>query len=143
MVRAFRRGRDKELTDSGYEQFMLRMEGVYRWHFNLDRSYDKHRLATFWQVVSDNPFFEDIAEHWELEVLAVHPAFRRQGVGSMLLSWGMAQASRYQLPVVVAATSDGVHLYKSHGFTECGRIDFKDGHFSWAAMLWYPSQKSG
>ena len=119
---------------------MLGMEGAYRWHFNLDRSYDKQRFAKFWQAISDNPFFEDIIHHWELEVLAIHPAFQRQGIGSMLLSWGMAQASRYKLPVVVAATSGGEHLYRNHGFRECGRIDFEDSHFSWVAMVRYPEQ---
>ena len=130
------------LTDLGFEQFVLRMEGIYRWYFNIDKSYDKLRFAKFWSVLSDNPFFEEVVNYWELEVLAVHPAFQRQGLGSMLLSWGMAQASRHQLPVVVAATFSGEHLYKSHGFTECGRVNFEDSHFSWAAMVWYPSQTS-
>lgn len=122
---------------------MLGAEGVYRWHLNLDRSYDKLRFAKFWQAISDNPFFEDIGHHWELEVLAVRPAFQRRGVGSVLLSWGMAQASCYQLPVVVAATSDGEYLYKAHGFQECGRIDSEDSYFSWVAMVWYPERLCG
>lgn len=142
MVRNLDCARDRSLTDSGFEQFALRMEGIYRWYFNIDKSYDKLRFAKFWNVLSDNPFFEEVTNHWELEVLAVHPAFQRQGLGSMLLSWGMAQASHHQLPVVVAATFSGEHLYKSHGFRECGRINFEDSHFSWAAMVWYPSQTS-
>jgi len=142
MVRTCRSGNNRWLTGSGFEQFALRMEGIYRWYFNIDRSYDRLRLAQFWKLLFENPFFEDITDHWELEVLAVHPKFRRQGLGSMLLSWGMAQASRHQLPVVVAATLNGEHLYKRHGFTECGRIDFIDSHFSWAAMVWYPDPVS-
>ena len=130
------------LTDLGFEQFVLKMESTYRWYFNIDKSYDKLRFAKFWTVLADNPFFEEVVNYWELEVLAVHPAFQRQGLGSILLSWGMAQASRHQLPVVVAATFSGENLYKNHGFTECGRINFEDSNFSWAALVWYPSQKS-
>ena len=129
--------KDIRLTDSGFEQFSLSVEGLYRWYFNIDRSYDKLRLAKFWQTISENPFFEDITQYWELEMLAVHPAFHRQGVGSMLLSWGMVQASRHRLPVVVAATSNGEHLYKNHGFTECRRLDFDNKGSSWTAMVWY------
>lgn len=117
---------------------MLRVEGVYRWYLNLDKSYDKRRLARFWEVLSQNPFFEDVQDYWELEVLAVDPAFQRQGLGSRLLSWGMDQASRCLLPVVVAATLNGEHLYKKYGFQECGNIDVADAAFSWVAMIWYP-----
>lgn len=139
-MRTIRNGWDKKLTGSGFEQFVLRIEGTYRWYFNIDRSYNKLRFAKFWQVLSENPFFEDITHHWELEVLAVHPAYQRQGLGSTLLSWGMVQASRHQLPVVVAATHNGKHLYRKHGFKECGRIDLPDSAFSWTAMVRYPGQ---
>jgi len=132
--------RERKLTGAGFEQVMLRIEGIYRWYFNIDRSYDKLRFAKFWEVLSLNPFFENITHHWELEVLAVHPRYQRRGFGSMLLFWGMVQASRHQLPLVVAATHNGERLYKKHGFEECGRVDFEDNEFSWAAMVRYPDQ---
>lgn len=129
------------LTSTGFEQFALHIEGLYRWYLNIDRSYDKLRFAKFWDVLSRYPFFEDIADYWELEVLAIHPAFQRQGLGSILLTWGMNQASLYQLPVVVAATINGEHLYRKHGFKECSRIHLEDSGFGWAAMVWRPPAK--
>lgn len=105
---------------------------------NIDRSYDKLRFAKFWEVLSQYPLFEDVANYWELEVLAIRPAYQRQGLGSKLLAWGMDQASRHRLPVVVAATFNGEHLYRKHGFQECGRINFENSDFSWAAMVWNP-----
>lgn len=123
---------------TGFEQAALKLEGIYRWYFNIDRSYDKLRFAKFWETLSQNPFFEDMAQYWELEVLAVAPKYQRQGIGSRLLEWGMNQASLFGLPVVVAATFIGEHLYAKHGFKECGRIDFEGSQFSWAAMVWYP-----
>lgn len=124
---------------TGFEQLILRLEGYYRWYLNIDSSYDKLRLAKFWKILSENPFFEELGSHWELEVLAIDPAFQRRGIGSMLLRWGMAQASHYRIPLVVAATSNGEYLYRKHGFSECGRIVFEDSNFSWVAMVWYPN----
>lgn len=126
------------LMEPEFEQFVLRVEGLYRWYMNIDRSYDKIRFAKFWDVLARYPFFEDITNYWELELLAIHPTYQRQGLGSILLNWGMQQASLYQLPVVVAATFNGEHLYRKHGFKECGRIDFEQSPFCWTAMVWSP-----
>lgn len=106
----------------------------------MDRSFDKLKLAKFWDVVSRNPFFEEVAQYWELEVLAVHSAYQRRGVGSMLLQWGMVQAQRQGLPVVVAATSSGEGLYRKHGFEESSRISLPQSEVSWVALVWYPAQ---
>lgn len=124
---------------AGFEQFVLRIEGLYRWFFNIDKSFDKIKLAKFWEVLAEKPFFEDIPHFWELEVLAISPKFQRQGVGSMLLTWGMEQASLHHLPVVVAATLNGELLYKKHGFTECAKIELPDSKVTWAAMVWHPT----
>lgn len=109
---------------------------------NIDRSYDKIRFAKFWNVLGRYPFFEDIADHWELELLAIHPTYQRQGLGSKLLTWGMKEAALNQMPVVVAATLNGEHLYRKHGFNECGRIDFEQSTFCWTAMVWTPPSKA-
>lgn len=135
------RSRASILIFTGFEQFALRIEGLYRWYLNIDRSYDKLRFAKFWDVLSRYPFFEDIAHYWELEMLAIHPAYQRQGLGSTLLRWGMDQAFLHQLPVVVAATVNGEHMYRKHGFKECGRIESQESGFSWTAMVCRPSFK--
>lgn len=89
-------------------------------------------------MLTERPFFEEIPQYWELEVLAISPKFQRKGLGSMLLTWGMNQAASHNLPVVVAATLNGEYLYKKHGFVECGRIQLPDSDVTWAAMVWYP-----
>lgn len=127
------------LTLAGFEQVVLRIEGLYRWFFNIDKSVDKIKLANFWRVLAEKPFFEDIPHFWELQVLAVSPKFQRKGVGSMLLYWGMEQASLHHLPVVVAATLNGECLYKKYGFTECAKIQLPDSDVTWAAMVWHPT----
>lgn len=110
---------------------------------NIDKSYDKLRFAKFWDLMSRYPFFEDISNYWELELLAIRPSYQRQGVGSDLLTWGMEQAAHHNMPVVVAATFHGEHLYRKHGFQECGRIDFEGTDFSWTAMIWNPPLTNG
>jgi ribosomal protein S18 acetylase RimI-like enzyme len=126
------------LTSIGFEQSILYMEGLYRWYLGINKSYDKLRLRQFWEVVEKHVFFADMFQFLELEVLVVKPAYQRQGLGSMMLAWGMDQASRRGLPIVVAATSSGKHLYQQHGFTECGSLVSASGHFTWIAMSWNP-----
>lgn len=115
------------------------MEKAYRWYFGLGKSYDKSRYAEFWDILGRAEMFEGINEHWELEELAISPKYQRRGVGTMLLSWGMAQATKHRMPIVLAASADGEYLYRKQGFQEYGRVEFPGIDFSWAAMVWYPT----
>jgi GNAT superfamily N-acetyltransferase len=52
----------------------------------------------------------------ELETVFVHPDFRRRGVATRLLEWGIAEAERLNLLVYLEATEEGRRVYERVGF---------------------------
>lgn len=46
----------------------------------------------------------------------VHPRYQNQGIGSLLVKWGLDQASKSGAPVWLEATPQGRRLYEKHGF---------------------------
>lgn len=57
-------------------------------------------------------------EHYYLDTLAVHPAFQRRGVGSMLVRWGVERAEEDGVGVYLDASRDGKRLYEKCGFVD-------------------------
>ncbi|KAI4129551.1 MAG: hypothetical protein LQ338_002187 [Usnochroma carphineum] len=51
-----------------------------------------------------------------LEICYVHPSYRRQGAGNMLVQWGTQKADELGLEAFVESTADGKPLYAKHGF---------------------------
>jgi ribosomal protein S18 acetylase RimI-like enzyme len=49
-------------------------------------------------------------------MIGTHPSYRRKGVASMLMDWGVQQADRDGLRCFVDASDQGVPLYKKYGF---------------------------
>ncbi|KAF8470770.1 acyl-CoA N-acyltransferase [Kalaharituber pfeilii] len=55
-------------------------------------------------------------ERWELEMLAVDPAFQRKGIGRSLLMWGVRRADEEGVCCTLEASDRGLPLYESVGF---------------------------
>lgn len=123
---------------SWLEHFSLWLEGQARWYLYMDRSFDKRNLSRFWQLLGEQDFFDVANDCVELEMLCVRNHFQRQGIGTMLLDWGLKEASRHDMPVKVAATSCGRALYEKHGFVETRQLHFEAGQFTWSSMTWHP-----
>jgi GNAT superfamily N-acetyltransferase len=51
-----------------------------------------------------------------LFILFVHPDYRRQGIGSRLLKWGMDKADDMAVEMFLDSTPEGKPLYESHQF---------------------------
>ncbi|KAF2740755.1 hypothetical protein EJ04DRAFT_548281 [Polyplosphaeria fusca] len=61
--------------------------------------------------------------HLELGQLVVDPDHRLQGIGGMLLQWGVAKADELELETVVKSVPFAVPMYKRRGFGAVEQID--------------------
>jgi GNAT superfamily N-acetyltransferase len=52
-------------------------------------------------------------------VVAVHPEYQRQGVGQLLMNFGICIAQKARLPIYIESSQDGVRLYEKLG---CRRL---------------------
>ncbi|KAJ5732628.1 hypothetical protein N7493_004109 [Penicillium malachiteum] len=62
-------------------------------------------------------------KHYYLDMLVVHPQYRRQGAASQLVQWGCDFADQNGLPVYLDAHIDAAPLYERFGFK--GREDLE------------------
>lgn len=137
--------------------------------FKLNRSADEAAEAHFRSLFSPamyDTYFDGLpeqqklrhgTEHWELELLGTHPNHRRKGVGKCMLQWGMDKARKYDVPLILIATTLGEKLYLNVGFREVSRVDMIPGDkhaddrlkeldigmgkgkgLTWACMAWEP-----
>lgn len=76
-----------------------------------------------------------------LSVLVVEPVFRRLGVGTMLVNWGIDTAKGRGVPVTLCASPMGELLYKHLEFekiaTEVVRIDGEEESVASAVMVYH------
>ena len=65
-----------------------------------------------------------LAAHWYLPFVGVRPEAQGLGVGSALLSHGLARADRDRLPAYLEATSRrSLGLYRRYGFEVTGVVE--------------------
>ncbi|KAI1125895.1 hypothetical protein F5Y10DRAFT_246105 [Nemania abortiva] len=81
-------------------------------------------------------------QQYTLSVLAVLPGFRRKGVGTALVNWGVREVSGNGWPVTVCASPMGRYLYEHLGFVDIGteviRAEDEENSFSSKAMALQP-----
>ncbi|KAF2656092.1 hypothetical protein K491DRAFT_628904 [Lophiostoma macrostomum CBS 122681] len=73
--------------------------------------------------------------HVALNWMAVHPSYRRLGIGTSLMRAGIATANAHDVEAWMEASAMGRPLYEKHGFTSVVEIQFrteKDG----ASDIW-------
>lgn len=89
-------------------------------------------------------FFQWAEKQINLSVLAVHPDFRRQGVGTMMVNWGINAAKEKGWPVTVCSSPLGKLLYAHLKFevkgTEVIKVEGEEDSFSSAVMVYCPQK---
>ncbi|PYI05940.1 hypothetical protein BO78DRAFT_139068 [Aspergillus sclerotiicarbonarius CBS 121057] len=61
-------------------------------------------------------------DFFQLKELYVLPESQRQGLGGLLVAWGVQKADELGLPAYTEASPEGLGLYLRHGFREVDRV---------------------
>ncbi|KAK4985885.1 hypothetical protein LTR50_005674 [Elasticomyces elasticus] len=77
-----------------------------------------------------NQFLATSAKHMNkphafLNILFTHPEYRRQGVGSLIMNWGLERADELGLDTFIEATKEGKPCYESFGFKVVDENSFR------------------
>ncbi|KAJ5929493.1 hypothetical protein N7454_006443 [Penicillium verhagenii] len=88
------------------------------WHVESDR---KTCELVFTGLEEERKVFFGDRRFYYLDMLVVHPAYRRRGAASMLVGWGCDLADREGVPVYLDAHIDAAPLYRKFGFEN--RVD--------------------
>lgn len=70
-----------------------------------------------------------------LRGMCVDPQFRRRGVGSLLVKWGMKQCGRLGMPAYLDTSPNGMYMYEKLGFQKMANSQYP-------AMIWWPQPNS-
>lgn len=60
----------------------------------------------------------DIEEHWYFRKLSVDPRWKQQGIGMMLLQWGLDRAQEEGVVVGLESTEEGMDWFQKAGFVQ-------------------------
>lgn len=98
-------------------------------------------VKRFWLVYDrlyKELFVGELAEHWLLTKLSVDPAWRRQGIATILLKWGLDRAREEGVVVCLNATRAGMALYLKAGFVQLATCVMDMPDITVPIMLWRP-----
>lgn len=126
------------------ESRLAELKNNYWTFFNLDWSEDHSKRGTIIQMF-DKTFDEDIfPEAWLLANLVVHEDYQRQGIGALLLKWGLDQAEAERVPVGVESSFAGLRLYEKMGFRTFRNLRYGEKEKeTMPEMVWEPSGMKG
>jgi ribosomal protein S18 acetylase RimI-like enzyme len=126
-------GRSRALRDEGAfswrNAFVAELDGKTAGglvSYLIDDPVDPKSVAETPELVRPLAELEALAPgHWYVNVLAVHPEFRRRGVGAALLAQanvlGKAADAKAQAIIVAAENEPAVRLYDKVGYREIAR----------------------
>lgn len=73
-------------------------------------------------------------------MLATHPAYHGQGVGTQLLKWGLSRADQERIETFLCASPQGRRLYEKYGFSRVALEELRPGYLQ--ASMVRPKQES-
>lgn len=87
-------------------------------------------------------FGAEMAEHWRLGMVCVHPAWRRKGVAGALVRWGCDRAREEGVLACASVVGEGVALCEKMGFVRVGvcevEIECEGVHVVVPIVAWRP-----
>ncbi|KAL2760192.1 hypothetical protein ACRALDRAFT_1073845 [Sodiomyces alcalophilus JCM 7366] len=83
-----------------------------------------------------------------LQILVIDPKHQRRGIGQQLMSWGVQEAARLNIPSFLESSNAGRRLYQKCGYrdvdvaeTSLKQYGLEEIHRNWG-MLWEPVRTS-
>ncbi|KAL9625351.1 MAG: hypothetical protein Q9160_000414 [Pyrenula sp. 1 TL-2023] len=107
-----------------------------RWIYVTDTETDEVVGATQWNIYESNPFETDpppLKAYWNEEGALYYPviqwcgtksAYRRRGIGMLMMKWGTERADQMGISSFVEATDLGEPLYRAAGFVTSHEFTF-------------------
>lgn len=80
----------------------------------------------------------ELEEHWLLQKLCVDPGWRRQGIATILLNWGLDRAREEGVVVTLNATRAGLAMYVNAGFLQVVTCVVTEPDITVPVMVWRP-----
>lgn len=80
----------------------------------------------------------ELAEYWLLQKMSVDPGWRRQGIATMLLNWGLDRAREEGVVVSLNAMRAGLPMYVKAGFVQVAMCEVPMLDIKVPVMLWRP-----
>nr|OQO22469.1 hypothetical protein B0A51_10101 [Rachicladosporium sp. CCFEE 5018] len=107
--------------------------GFAKWNVYQDRYADRQTAkGDYWPSEEEKQYAQHLIDEFNkdrvayveaakgnvvnLDILAIDPAFQRQGVGHELLAWGLEKADGLDFEVIVESSVFGKGLYEKNGF---------------------------
>ncbi|KAI9733612.1 MAG: hypothetical protein M1834_003214 [Cirrosporium novae-zelandiae] len=105
------------------ERSLLRAEAFYVEKRGSDEIFISPNAQRFHEMAEEIMKGANICDnHWHLNTIAVSPLFQNQGIGAMLIDWGLESAKEEGVPVTLESTTITSKLYVKKGFRDIGVI---------------------
>lgn len=109
-----------------------------------DRSVDVEALKSFrenYPTHLSKTFSGEYEEHWHLQFLAVDPKWQRNGIGQMLVRWGLERAQEEGIHAGLESSLAGCPMYLKLGFQEFARFHTPKAGLTFPALIWKPAKE--
>jgi GNAT superfamily N-acetyltransferase len=102
---------------------------------------DKQKALKFNQPIVDK------RNHWMggrphavLRYMAVAPSWRRKGIASMCVQWGIERCRELGIPAYLEASDEGAPVYEKLGFEKVDVVEapWEGEVFAYPVMIWWP-----
>lgn len=129
---------DRERTAEHYEVAPYLLNASW-----VTNEVDRKKALSFNQPIIDKH------KHWMggrphaiLRYMAVAPDWRRKGIATMCVQWGLDRCRELGIPAYLEASEEGAPVYERLGFTtvDLVKAEWAGEAFDYPVMIWWPER---
>lgn len=113
---------NSSLLKAAERKLLAAEKAYYKYVPNTDPTRDQKRFKQVMPLLGEEWPTDVFSEFWELDALYVHPRCYRQGIGKLLMRWGVERGREENVPLLVYSSQLGRILYESVGFEVVRRM---------------------